>query len=361
MEWWFEYKDATPASAMALLGTMQPTTKFGELFQYSNLMAGAAGFMSGHVLSPQAELGAAYDQAMQQRIFNPLGMTATTFDFAKALRGSHAEPHAFNLEGQQYVATMAPNYSVLSMRPAGAAWSSVNDVLKYVSVELSKGVLPDGKRFIGEPALLKRRERQVGLTHDVFYAMGLMVDNTWGVQVVHHGGDLVGFHSDMLWLPEYGVGAVILTNADTGGALRGPFLRKLLELLFDGEPLADKQLVTAGESLKERVKLRKSRWTLPADVADASRLAPLYQSKSLGQLRMFQKDGRTFVDIGEWTSELASRHNADGSVSFNTITPGVSGSEFVVGAGTGPRTLVLRDSQHEYVFEAVAEVPKHAP
>ena len=42
--------------------------------------------------------------------------------------------------------------------------------------------------------------------------MGLMVDHTWGVPVVHHGGDLTGFHSDMMWLPEQQVGAVILTT-----------------------------------------------------------------------------------------------------------------------------------------------------
>ena len=40
-------------------------SKFGELFQYSNLLAGAAGFVGGHVLFPKLELGAAYDKAMQ--------------------------------------------------------------------------------------------------------------------------------------------------------------------------------------------------------------------------------------------------------------------------------------------------------
>ena len=67
-----------------MLGTMQPTSKFGELFQYSNPMAAAAGFVGGHVAYPQLELGAAYDEAMQTLVFDPLGMTATTFDFAKA-------------------------------------------------------------------------------------------------------------------------------------------------------------------------------------------------------------------------------------------------------------------------------------
>jgi hypothetical protein len=83
-EWLFEFGKITPQSSLALLGTMQPTSKFGELFQYSNLMAAAAGYTGGHVLYPQTEVGAAYDRAMQSYVFDPLGMKATTFDFARA-------------------------------------------------------------------------------------------------------------------------------------------------------------------------------------------------------------------------------------------------------------------------------------
>ena len=55
------------------------------------------------------------------------------------------------------------------------------------------------------------------------------------ITVVHHGGDLAGYHSDMVWLRDLGVGAVILTNADSGVIIRGPLLRRLLEVLFDGK------------------------------------------------------------------------------------------------------------------------------
>jgi hypothetical protein len=47
---------------------------------------------------------------------------------------------------------------------------------------------------------------------------------------------------------------------------------------------------------------------------------------------------------------VASRKNPDGSISFITIAPGLEGFDFVVGEGAR-RTLVLRDSQHQYVFE----------
>jgi hypothetical protein len=54
-------------------------------------------------------------------------------------------------------------------------------------------------------------------------------------------------------------------------------------------------------------------------------------------------------DFGEWRSEVASRKNPDGSVSFVTIVPGLTGLELVVGSGA-ERTLIVRDAQHEYVF-----------
>ena len=39
-EWLFNYATATPASSLASLAAMQPTSRFGEVYQYSNVMAG---------------------------------------------------------------------------------------------------------------------------------------------------------------------------------------------------------------------------------------------------------------------------------------------------------------------------------
>ena len=148
LEWLFEFQDMTPESAMRLLGTMQPTSKFGELFQYSNPMAAAAGYTGGHLLYPTLELGAAYDQAMKAQVFDPLGMRNTTHDFDIAQRGNFAVAHAPNVDGQPALAEGKVNRSIIPVRPAGGVWSSVNDVLKYVAMELTVGKLPDGKQYV---------------------------------------------------------------------------------------------------------------------------------------------------------------------------------------------------------------------
>ena len=168
---------------------MQPTTKFGEMFQYSNPLAGAAGFVGGHVAFPALPLGAAYDQAMADRVFKPLGMTSTTFDYAKALAGNHATSHAPTVDGKPALAVMELNYSIIPLRPAGAGWSNIRDMLKYVQMELDEGTLPDGTRYIAKDTLLARREPQVPIGKDATYGMGLMVDTNTASPVVHHGGD----------------------------------------------------------------------------------------------------------------------------------------------------------------------------
>jgi CubicO group peptidase (beta-lactamase class C family) len=344
-EWLLEFRSATPASVMRTLGGMQPTTKFGELFQYSNLMASAAGYIAGHALSPGKELGAAYDQAMQARIFDPLGMKTATFDITQAERGNHARPHGIDADGRTVVAQMDFNRSIYPARPAGAAWSSAPDLLKYVQLELSRGKLPDGRALVSEKNLLARRAKQVAVGETGAYGMGLSINTKWNVTVLSHGGSMLGYKSDMLMLPEHGVGAVILTNGDSGQMMLGSFRRRLLEVLFDGKPEAVDNLLTSVKQFKANVAKNRERLTIPADPAAAAKLAARYHNAALGNIIVKTADGATVFDFDEWKATVASRQNDDGTLSFITIDP-PGGLEFVVAGDT----LVLRDSQHEYVF-----------
>jgi CubicO group peptidase (beta-lactamase class C family) len=349
-EWLFQFQGVTAEGALKTLASVQPTSKFGEMFQYSNGLAGAAGFVGGHVAYPTLELGAAYDEAMMTRVFRPLGMTSTTFDFARAVgAGNHATAHAPDIDGKPARAMMDVNYAVIPVRPAGGGWSNVRDMLKYVQMELDEGRLPDGTQYISKDTLLARRTPQVSIGQDVTYGMGLMVDTKYDIPVVHHGGDLIGYHSDMIWLPQHKVGAVILTNGDPGWALRGAFRRKLLEVLFDGRPEADADVAAQAKGFYEQLAAERKLLTVPAEGADVAKLAAHYANDALGDITVRRAGTTTIFDFGEWKSEMASRHNPDGTVSFLTLAPGITGFEFVVGPGPKP-TLVARDAQHEYVF-----------
>ena len=352
LEWLLEFDGVTPEKVMAVLATMQPTSKFGELFQYSNPMAAAAGYLGGHVAFPNLELGAGYDKAMNDLVFAPLGMKATTLDYAGAQKGNVATPHAPDIDGKPALAEGRTNLSIVPVRPAGGAWSSVNDMMKYVVMELGEGKLPDGNRYISKEALLARRAPQVVVGTDITYGMGLFVNSQYGIPVVHHGGDMIGFHSDMMWLPEHGVGAVILTNGDPGWLVRSVFRRKLLEVLFDGNAEADGQIAASAKTFFDEMAADRKLLTVPADASEAGKLAARYEDPPVGEIIVNRSGAATVFDFGEWSSEVASRKNPDGTLSFLTIVPGFSGLEFVVGDGA----LTLRDAQHEYVYKAIPTV-----
>jgi CubicO group peptidase (beta-lactamase class C family) len=352
-EWLFEGEKQTPATVMATLGTMQPTSGFGELFQYSNPMAAAAGYIGGQIANPGTELGAGYDRAMQSLVFDPLGMRGTTFDYARAQAGNFARPHGLDVDHHVQVMSMGLNDTIRSSRPAGAAWSTVNDLLKYVQMEIDRGVLPDGRRYIGEAALMQRREPQVALGVDQNYAMGLMVDRRDGVTVVDHGGDLSGFHSNMMWWPDQKVGAVILTNADDGVMLRSPFKRRLMELMFDGNPQAQAAADAGAKANRAQFDAGRKLLQWPADAAATAGLASHYRNAALGDLRVTHADGATRFDVGTFSSAMATLPQPDGSLAFVTIDPQASGFAFTRADKDGMRHLVVRDGQHEYVFDEV--------
>ena len=357
LEWLFASTAATPPSdTFRQLGATQPTSKFGEAFQYNNLMASAAGYVAGSLYYPGMEVGAAFDKAVAERIWQPLGMADSTFDFARATAGNHSEPHSNTIDGNVVVAPAGHdiNRTIAPFRPAGGAWSSPHDMIRYVGLELAGGKLPDGRQLISQTNLFARRARGVPVGEDQWYGMGLMEDSTWGVPVIHHGGDLTGFHSDMMWIPSAGVGAIILTNSDDGVYLRRPLLRRLMEVLYDGKPEAAKDIAAAAARNKAEMAEFRSRLTVPADPAAVAALAGRYTNADFGPIAVNRSGDTVNFAFTAWASEMLTHRNTDNTISFITATPGLTGFEFVVGTAAGNKTLTIRDSQHEYVFTEVA-------
>jgi CubicO group peptidase (beta-lactamase class C family) len=291
---------------------------------------------------------------MQEKIFDPLSMKSTTFNMSHALQGNHASPHGDDVDGKPAVADIAFDYAVIPHRPAGGVWTSANDLIRYVQLELALGKLPNGKQLVSQENLLARRVPQVPIGEDQTYGMGLEVDKTYGVPVVHHGGSMAGYKSDIYFLPDSGIGAVLLTNSDNGGMLLGPFRRRLLEVVFDGKAEAAGDV--AGQAARHYAVIanERKRLVVPADLSLVSKLAAHYTSKELGDIAVLTESGSTTFDFGEWKSKVASRKNDDGTTSFITIDPTNDGFEFVMGERAGKRVLVIRDGQHEYVFTEAA-------
>ena len=354
-EWWFEFDRASPRSIVEFLSDIQPTTPFGETYQYSNNLAAAAGYLAGHALYPQRELGEAYDLAMQTRVLSPLAMDRTTFDFELALSGDHASPHEPDVHGRLSVATMAVNYSAVPMRPAAGAWSTARDLARYLQFELASGLLPNGQRHVSTAALAPRYEAYVKVRPNVAAGLGVNRSTRSGVSVIHTGGVMPGFTSYLMWLPEHGVGAALLSNATAGIRLESGLRRKLLELLFDGQPEAETIVAAEIDGFHEWVQSSLSDWSAEPNPSVIAALAPHYQSRALGDLRVRAFGAHTYFDFGGWRAPVASRRNPDGSTTLAVIAPGIPGFEFNVAEREGKRALVVIDHQHEYVFVEAPE------
>ena len=159
-----------------------------------------------------------------------------------------------------------------------------------------------------------------------------------------------GYRSEMMFLPAQGIGLVVLTNSDTGGYLTVSLFRRLLEVVFDGKPEAGERAQTAAMQRAAQIAKARSQLVVPADRAQAGKLASRYVNPVLGELRVQIKDGTTTFDFGDWRSAVASRRNRDKTISFVTIDPAANGWQFVADERNGAKALIVRDAQHEYLF-----------
>jgi CubicO group peptidase (beta-lactamase class C family) len=275
------------------------------------------------------------------------------FNDVMSMTGDWARPHGRDIDGRTVEMSNFFNGTIRPYRPAGGAWSSAADVARYAQDELYLGKTPEGKRFVSEANLLERRKRGVQTGENSWYGMGLFNEIDWGVPVVTHGGTLVGYHSDFWVLPEAGIGAVLLTNADSGAALLHPFFRRLMEILYDGKPEAAAEVTSAAAKISAQSKVRRARVTYPGDPAVLANLAPRYHSAEVGDLVLRHEGGQLRVTPGSIEGPVATRRNDDGSISLVSVGPGLIGLDAVIGGTPGARTLTFHDAQHDYLYSEV--------
>jgi CubicO group peptidase (beta-lactamase class C family) len=345
--------DAAAADTFAQLAATEPTSGFGEVFQYNNLMASAAGYLGGYLVHPNLDLDRAFDRAVNDNVWAPLGMTRTTLDFKKASSGNWARPHGDNIKAEPELvldAGMKLNYAFTRYGAAGGAWSTANDLIRYVRFELNEGRLDNGRQHISAKNLLERRVASVPVGEDRHYGMGMQVDRDYGVDVVHHGGSLAGYKSDVIIIPNANLGAVILTNSDNGQSLLRPFMRRLLELLYDGKSEAAGDVSAAAQRVRAEIAKERELVSVVPDKQAAAALAPAYSNLDLGRIRVKRDGPGVRFDFRTLSSPMGTKRNEDGTISFVGLDPTLLFFPLVAGTKDGKKTLTARDSQHEFVF-----------
>jgi CubicO group peptidase (beta-lactamase class C family) len=176
--------------------------RVGERFRYSNL-----GFdLVGYAL--QVRAGKPFARLMREALFEPLGMTSSTFDQAEALGDPlRARGH---LAGREVPPLEVP------MLAAGGMYSTARDMARFLSFHLAGGV-GGGRRLIRDEALKAMSRPQFPRPgQEAGYGLGVNSRPYHGGTLLFHGGGGYGYSTDQRWVPEYKVGVATLTNGEGG-------------------------------------------------------------------------------------------------------------------------------------------------
>ncbi|HZA22257.1 MAG TPA: serine hydrolase, partial [Dehalococcoidia bacterium] len=99
---------------------------------------------------------------MQRRVFDPIGMTSTTFSFDKVQANpNHATPHSRRVDNSLVALSLTLEETLTPVAPAGGSWSNVQDLARYLITQLNQGVAPDGKRVVSADNLKLTWQPQV--------------------------------------------------------------------------------------------------------------------------------------------------------------------------------------------------------
>jgi CubicO group peptidase (beta-lactamase class C family) len=190
---------------------LEPSKDLRTLWQYQNLMYMTAGCLVGELS------GQTWEEFVQQRIFNPLGMTRSLFsiDEAKAVPNC-SRPY---LERKNEVKEIDFYAAQGAVAPAGAIVSSIDDMSKWVMLHANKGKISE-VQLVSEGQMMQMHAPQMVMPETMKYAeltnstygMGWFIHSYRGSPLVEHGGDIDGFSSLVTLLPQQNAGIVVLSN-----------------------------------------------------------------------------------------------------------------------------------------------------
>ncbi len=337
---------------------LQPTWSFRSQFGYQNIMYIAAGQVVAHAS------GLSWDDFIQRRIFEPLGMKASTTTI-RAIAGQSdlAMPHA---EVNDTVRAVAWR-NIDNAGPAGSINSNVVDMAQWVRLQLGGGAF-GGKQLISKRMVDESHQPQTIIrvdsaarslnpdTHFQSYGFGWFLQDYRGREVWHHGGNVDGFTALVAMLPEERTGIVILTNMN-GTGLPSALMNKLWDLQLkapardwsgDMRARTERQLARARDAQKraDAQRVPNTKPSLPLAAYAGSYADSLY-----GQVDVREQNGKLSLAFGpNWRGDLEHWHFDTFRTRFDTpvlpaffvqfrVDPTAKVSEVVLDLAGSPTTF----------------------
>ncbi|MGQ0618659.1 MAG: serine hydrolase domain-containing protein [Panacagrimonas sp.] len=181
-----------------------PATDFtdGRLASYSDW--GAA--LAGHIVAVKA--GRSFEDYVDERIFRPCGMLHSTFRETprpeRVAVGYEYRNFALEPRGFEYLSPIGP---------AASLSTSASDMAKFMLAQLRLGDCDHGQRILRAETAQLMQSRQLSPRPEL-NGFGYGFFETWvnGLRTIGHAGKSVYFHSELMLIPEKGIGLFIACN-----------------------------------------------------------------------------------------------------------------------------------------------------
>jgi CubicO group peptidase (beta-lactamase class C family) len=296
---------------------LKPSSSLRSKFGYQNIMYLAAGEIVPSVA------GKSWDDFVRERIFTPLGMTASSTSIG-ALAGANdvAAPHS-KFDDK---VTAIPYRKIDNIGPAGSINSNVIDMAQWVRLQLNNGTY-EGKQLIS-PAAVKEMhapqtiirlegpmERLYPEAHFLSYGMGWFLSDYRGRKLVEHGGSIDGMRALVAMLPEEKLGVVILTNL-SGTILSVPLSYRIFDAYLGAQPQRDwsaemlktmNALLEQGKAAAAKQEAERVKDTKPSLALE--KYAGDYQNEMYGDTKLAMENGKLVLKRGPYfTGDLEHWH-----------------------------------------------------
>jgi len=223
---------------------------------------------------------------------------------------------------------------------------------RYIQMELSLGVAPDGRRIVSETNLLYRRQPQVKMSTESAYGLGWIVAQKKGLDIVSHTGGTMGFATFLAFIPSKRVGVVMLSNGVATVGLHSALWARLLELWFGTNEKAKESLdfriaeeKKALEQLRQRLKPVPPEW--------ASSLCGTFFTEEIGRVTIASEKGNLVFRTSSYSTRLRAHDRPDGKRALIFIDPPLAGLEILLLDGT-EGAFEMDRAQERYVFKPIA-------
>jgi len=161
--------------------------------------------------------GLSYERFLEEEIFKPLGMTTASVGLNAFESDSNATaPHRL-IRGSWRSTTTNPAY--YSVAPASGINASILDMAIWVRANLGafpEVMSPNFLAAVHQPVIATSHGNYFNRWQNLdnaHYGIGWRIFDYNDLRVVHHGGGVRGFRSEMAFVPELNVGMVLLFNA----------------------------------------------------------------------------------------------------------------------------------------------------